>query len=166
MIIKTAVEPHLTIVCGWNRSTSGCCHALPTGENRTGMVALKANEAVDGTSFTERHLLCDSESHLQVDVLSAPTTTVNGTVTAILSATDNAVLDAIATDGDNIQSKLDTISANIVTCDTGSVVLAAGTSWELENVANDGEDIGDVDVTSIIPGTGATNSGKAEDSSC
>ena len=37
-----------------------------------------------------------SGSELQVDVVSAPTTTVTGTVTANLSATDNAVLDDIA----------------------------------------------------------------------
>ena len=37
-----------------------------------------------------------SGSELQVDVVSVPTTTVTGTVTANLSATDNAVLDDIA----------------------------------------------------------------------
>lgn len=58
--------------------------------------------------------------------------TVNGTVTANLSATDNAVLDTI--DG-----VLDTISGNITTCNTS-----------------------DVAVSSLVPGTGATNLGKAE----
>lgn len=41
--------------------------------------------------------------------------------------------------------------------------LPAGTAAIGKLAANSGVDIGDVDVTSIIPGTGATNSGKAED---
>ena len=43
----------------------------------------------------------------------------------------------------------------------GTVILGAGTAAIGKLVANDGVDIGDVDVTSIIPGTGATNLGKA-----
>jgi hypothetical protein len=48
---------------------------------------------------------------------------------------------------------------------TGSVTatLAAGTNAYGKLSANSGVDIGDVDVTSVIPGTGATNLGKAED---
>lgn len=46
---------------------------------------------------------------------------------------------------------------------TGVVGLNAGTNAIGKLAANSGVDIGDVDVTSIIPGTGATNSGKAED---
>lgn len=41
--------------------------------------------------------------------------------------------------------------------------LPAGTNAIGKLSANSGVDIGDVDVTSIIPGTGATNLGKAED---
>jgi hypothetical protein len=41
--------------------------------------------------------------------------------------------------------------------------LAAGTAAIGKLAANTGVDIGDVDVTSIVPGTGATNLGKAED---
>lgn len=47
---------------------------------------------------------------------------------------------------------------------TGKVGLNAGTNAIGKLAANSGIDIGDVDVTSIIPGTGATNLGKAEDS--
>lgn len=50
---------------------------------------------------------------------------VSGTVTANLSATDNAVLDAIATDGDNIQTKLDTLDGSV------NVIEACVTSNEL-----------------------------------
>jgi len=41
--------------------------------------------------------------------------------------------------------------------------LPAGTNAIGKLAANSGVDIGDVDVTSIVPGTGATNLGKAED---
>lgn len=41
--------------------------------------------------------------------------------------------------------------------------LPAGTNAIGKLAANDGVDIGDVDVTSVVPGTGATNLGKAED---
>src|SRR3990167_2304685 len=42
-------------------------------------------------------------------------------------------------------------------------VLGAGTNGIGKLTANSGVDIGDVDVTSVIPGTAATNLGKAED---
>jgi len=69
------------------------------------------------------------------DVNINGTATVSGTVTANLSATDNAVLDTI-------DAVLDTINAKLVT----------------------GTTIGDVNVIDVIPGTGATNLGKAIDS--
>lgn len=46
---------------------------------------------------------------------------------------------------------------------TGVVGLIAGSAAIGKLAANTGVDIGDVDVTSIVPGTGATNLGKAED---
>jgi hypothetical protein len=64
-----------------------------------------------------------SGSEIQVDVLTMPSVTVDlganndvtvtsGTITANLGATDNAVLDAIAADGDAVQSLLGTIDAD------------------------------------------------------
>lgn len=47
---------------------------------------------------------------------------------------------------------------------TGTVGLNAGTNAIGKLAANSGVDIGDVDILSIIPGTGATNLGKARDS--
>lgn len=82
--------------------------SIAAGTNRIGMVALKANENVAG-SGTERHLLCDSAGHLQVDVVSAPSTAVTGTVTANLSATDNAVLDDIAQKAGDIETSVQLI---------------------------------------------------------
>lgn len=45
----------------------------------------------------------------------------------------------------------------------GTVSLGAGAASIGTLAANSGVDIGDVDVTSVLPGTGATNLGKAED---
>ena len=44
-----------------------------------------------------------------------------------------------------------------------TVVLGAGSAAIGKLAANSGVDIGDVDVMSVVPGTGATNLGKAED---
>jgi hypothetical protein len=46
---------------------------------------------------------------------------------------------------------------------TVNSALPAGTNAIGKLAANDGVDIGDVDVTSVVPGTGASNLGKAED---
>lgn len=46
---------------------------------------------------------------------------------------------------------------------TGVVGLSTGSNAIGKLAANTGVDIGDVDVTSVVPGTGATNLGKAED---
>ena len=106
------------------------------------------------------------------------TITVDGTVTANLSSTDNTVLDNIFTKNTEIDAVLDTIDA-----DTGAIKTAveiidnaisgsemqvdivaslpAGTAAIGKLAANTGVDIGDVDVTSVVPGVAATNLGKA-----
>ncbi len=68
--------------------------------------------------------------------------------------------------------KVDLGADNDVTVTSGTITavtaitnaLPAGTNAIGKLAANSGVDIGDVDVTSIIPGTGATNLGKAVDS--
>lgn len=87
----------------------------------------------------------DSTGVLSVDD-NGGALTVDGTVTANLSATDNAVLDAIAASDASIDGK-------ITACNTGAVVLAAGTAAIGKLAANTGVDIGDVDVLSIAAGT-------------
>lgn len=90
--------------------------SISAGSNRIGMVALKANENVAG-SGAERHLLCDSAGHLQIDVVSAPTTAVTGTVTANLSATDNTVLGNTLTKITNNEALLNSIDGGITDLD-------------------------------------------------
>lgn len=97
------------------------------------------------------------------------TLSVSGTVD--LGATDNAVLDAIAASVASIDSAVSgtlTVASHAVT-NAGtfavqvSSALPAGTNAIGKLAANSGVDIGDVDVTSVVPGTGASNLGKAED---
>ena len=76
------------------------------GEGSSVIEKLAANDDVDigdvsvkakDGSGNDTHILCDTNGHLQIDVLSVPTTTITGTVTANLSTTDNTVLDNILT---------------------------------------------------------------------
>lgn len=77
---------------------------------------------------------------------------------------------------------IDADTSKITACNTGAVVISSGTITTVSSVtaianalpagtnaigklaANSGVDIGDVDVTSIVPGTAATNLGKARGS--
>lgn len=63
-----------------------------------------------------------------------------------------------------IGETVNTIDGKITACNTGAVVLATGSAAIGKLAANTGIDIGDVDVTSVVPGTAATNLGKAIDS--
>ena len=98
---------------------------------------------VSGTegSYTVADINGDAANGLDVDV-----TRVSGTV-----AVSNAGLTELA-------AAIDTE----VQCDIVGA-LPAGTNAIGKLAANSGVDIGDVDVTSVVPGTGATNLGKAED---
>jgi len=120
--------------------------------------------------------------------------TVDGTVTANLSGTDNAVLDAMVVDlaamevlltAANVDHAANEVLLGTIDADTGAIKTAveildnaiSGSEMQVDVVAslpagsaaigklaaNSGVDIGDVDVTSIVAGTGATNLGKAED---
>ena len=66
-----------------------------------------------------------------------------------------------------VHGHVDSIDGKITACNTGAVTvsaaLPAGTNAIGKLAANTGVDIGDVDVTSIVPGVAATSLGKAED---
>lgn len=81
--------------------------------------------------------------------------TVGGTVE--LGSTSLAALESITATGPLTDTQLRASSVPV------TATLAAGTAAFGKLAANSGVDIGDVDVMSVIPGTGATNLGKAED---
>ena len=86
------------------------------------------------------------------------TITVDGTVD--LGSTDNAVLDAIAASLALIDNAIP--SGNELQVDVVAS-LPAGSAAIGKLAANDGVDIGDVDVTSVTTGHAAANLGKRED---
>lgn len=105
------------------------------------------------------------------------TVTVTGVSTLAEQQTQTASLSVIDDWDESDRAKVNPIvgqagvqgASGVVTALTQRVVLAtdvalpAGTNAIGKLSANSGVDIGDVDVTSVIPGTGATNLGKAED---
>lgn len=157
-------------------------YTVSTDEGVGGHVQrVKLAYSADGS---ETHVPADADGLL---VNLGTNNDITGTVTANLSATDNAVLDAIAAsvaainaDATTIIGHVDGIEALLGTMDADTSALAgavSGTEVQVDIVAalpagtnaigklaaNSGVDIGDVDVTSVVPGTGATNLGKAED---
>lgn len=87
-----------------------------------------------------------------VDVLTVPADPFGANADAIVAA--GAV--------GSIQAKLRRMTQGLEDLKT-LIVLAAGTNGIGKLTANSGVDIGDIDVTSIVPGSAATNLGKAED---
>ncbi len=79
-----------------------------------------------------------------------------------LASDDPAVVDLAAIEA--LLITIDADTSNITACNTGAVVLATGSAAIGKLAANNGVDIGDVDVTSVIPGVAATSLGKARDS--
>lgn len=132
----------------WNVTNVSGTISLPTGAstaaNQASEIALLTT--IDGDTGTLAGAVAGTE--MQVDVVAAlPAGTNNiGDVDAIQSGTWN----------------IGTVTT--VTAVTAiSNALPAGTNAIGKLAANSGVDIGDVDVTSVIPGTGATNLGKAVD---
>jgi len=149
--------------------------ALPAGTN--GIGKLTANSGVDigdvdvttvipGTAATNLGKAEDA-AHSSGDV-GVAAMTVRSDTAAALSGDDNDYQPLI-TDGSGRLHVNDVSTAAALSGSEFQVdvvaALPAGTNAIGKLAANSGVDIGDVDVTTIIPGTGATNLGKAEDES-
>jgi hypothetical protein len=74
----------------------------------------------------------------------------------------DSIASSTSADGDYANLKVTSVG-RLYTSATVDAALPAGTNAIGKLASNSGVDIGDVDVTSVIPGTGATNLGKAED---
>ena len=145
-------------------------------------IVIFSNTAADG-SGTNTVPLVDAAGNLQIDIVSSALPSggataanqatiighVDGIETLITSTnskidTFDAVLDAIKTDTQEIEEAVETIEGAVSGSEMQVDVVAslpAGSAAIGKLAANSGVDIGDVDVTSIIPATGATNLGKA-----
>ena len=145
--------------------------ALPSG------AATAANQSiiighVDGieTLITSTNSKIDTFDAVLDNILTKNTEidTVLDTIKVDTEAIETAVelLDN-AIDGSQMQVDVVAISAQSDGTYIGDIKfgesLPAGSAAIGKLAANSGVDIGDVDVTSVVPGTGATNLGKAED---
>lgn len=113
--------------------------------NDIGMVAMTTSRLLKVDASGVAVPITDNASSITVDYATTGSGTATGAIRVELPTNGTGV---IATVG-------------AVTAITNA--LPAGTNAIGKLAANSGVDIGDVDVTSIIPGTGATNLGKAED---
>ena len=103
-----------------------------------------------------------SGSEMQVDIVSDGA----GLATAANQTTVIGHVDGIETLLTSIDSDTSTVAGAVAGTEMQVDVVAAlpaGTNAIGKLAANSGVDIGDVDVTSQVPGTGATNLGKAQD---
>lgn len=130
-------------------------------------------DADTGTIATEvAGLLTDTELRATPVPVSG-TVGVTGVATAANQTTIIGHLDGVegslsslVTQTDGVEASLTTLAGAVAGTEMQVDVVAAlpaGTNAIGKLAANTGVDIGDVDVTSIIPGVGATNLGKAED---
>lgn len=150
--IKTAVETIDNAISGSEMQVD-VVGSLPAGTNAIGKLA--ANSGVD---------IGD------VDVTSVPADPFGANADAAATAGGTGSIQAklrlITSQLDSIKTAVETLD-NIVGGSEAQVdivgSLPAGTNAIGKLAANSGVDIGDVDVTSVVPGTGATNLGKAED---
>ncbi len=106
-----ATQVTAAVIAGDTTSIDGKITACDTGAVVVSSSALPSGASTAANQSTGNGHLSTiagavSGSEMQVDVVSMPTTTVTGTVTANLSATDNAVLDVIAGDTTSLDGKV------------------------------------------------------------
>lgn len=149
------VDGTVTANAGTNLNTSAL--ALETGGNLAAAATSLGNidNAVDGNYLNVNMNVAGTDVASNAGVLNAQTMRVT-----------------IATDDEcnNLLGTIDADTSSLAGCVGGTELqvdivgaLPAGTAAIGKLAANSGVDIGDVDVTSIVPGVAATNLGKAED---
>ena len=139
--------------------------SIAAGDNNIGNVDIVTVPAPlsttgGGTEATAQRVTIanDSTGVVSVDD-NGGSLTVDGTITELNST-------AILADTASMDTNLGTVAGAVAGTEMQVDVVAAlpaGTNAIGKLAANSGVDIGDVDATSVIPGTGATNLGKAID---
>jgi hypothetical protein len=132
------------------------------------------NVAARGNNKGEQYVI-DTDANTKLTTISGSTDGIEGLLTTIDGDT-GVLAGAVYVEGDTDATIAGTPILWEDTSDTLRAVsaakplpvsviaaLPAGTNGIGKLTANSGVDIGDVDVTSVIPGVGATNLGKAED---
>jgi len=122
------------------------------------------DNAVDGAYLNVNMNLAGSDAQ-------AGEGTISATTQRVTIATDDDGVAHLATIAGAVSTQMQVDVVAISAQSDGTYIgdikfgesLPAGSAAIGKLAANDGVDIGNVDVTSIVPGTGATNLGKAED---
>jgi hypothetical protein len=133
-----------------------------TGAIKTAVELL--DNAVDGAYLNVNMNLAGSDAQ-------AGEGTISATTQRVTIATDDDGVAHLATIAGAVSTQMQVDVVAISAQSDGTYIgdikfgesLPAGSAAIGKLAANDGVDIGNVDVTSIVPGTGATNLGKAED---
>ncbi len=143
--------------------------ALPAGTNGIGKLTANSGVDIGDVTLTAGTNLVGKVSIDQVTANANEVVVKSGTVTAVTAITNalpagtnligKTSIDQVTANANEVVIKSGTVTA--VTAITNA--LPAGTNGIGKLTANTGVDIGDVDVTSVVPGVAATNLGKAED---
>ena len=187
MTLARAVKSDITTIAGTAPTTAGFIdvkgadgnvfvrQATASNLNMTEASAasiLTSVQLIDDTVFVD-----DTATHstgstkvIGIGAVATPTdTAVNANDIGMVAMTNNReqyvslrdISGAAAVTGSGTATGA--LRVELPTNGTGVVGLNAGTNAIGKLAANSGVDIGDVDITSVIAGTGATNIGKAED---
>ena len=147
--------------------------ALPAGTNAIGKLAVNSGVDIGDVDVTSI-IPGTGATNLGKAIDTATGATDTGVL--VLATRDDALSALTPVESDNVQLRVDANGALWTHDDaldaaiSGSemqvdivAALPAGTNAIGKLAANSGVDIGDVDILSIVTGTGATNLGKAED---
>lgn len=138
--------------------------ALPAGTNAIGKLAANSGVDIGDVDVTSCALPTGASTEATLSTLNGKVTACN-TGAVVLAAGTAAIGKLTANSGVDIgdvdviscalptgaatESTLSTLSGKVTACNTGAVVLAAGTAAIGKLAANSGVDIGDVDVASV-----------------
>lgn len=166
------VTGSVTANAGTNLNTSSLATEATLGDVKTSVQLI--DNAVSGAGFNVSQLGGAAVPIGAGTEAAAVRVTLATDSTGVVSVDDNAgslTVDYATTGSGNATGALRVELANNgtgVLATVGAVTaitnaLPAGTNAIGKLAANSGVDIGDVDITSVVPGTAATNLGKAED---
>lgn len=161
---KTALE----VIDDWDESDRAKVNPI------VGQAGIAAGAGAVGATVPRVTLASDDPAVAKLGTIDTDTgniadatgTAADAAATAGSTGTLSAKLRLITSQLDSIKTAVETLDNTVGGSEMQVDIvgaLPAGTNAIGKLAANSGVDIGDVDVTSVIPGTGATNLGKAED---
>lgn len=154
--IKLAAGTALVGKVGIDQTTPGTTNKVTVGSDVVHTIIDSGTTAVTNAGITTiAGAVAGTE--MQVDVLTMPTTTVQGTITANLSATDNAVLDDIAANQTDASQKSQIVDG------AGNVIGATSNALDvnIKSGSSSGVQYTEGDIDASVTGTAAMMEGAA-----